>query len=94
MLTDPVTSPINPPSRWMYGMIAAISTVFIRLFAALPEGMGFSILIANMIACVLDHYEWSSSRYTWKKLLAMGLLIVVPALTIFLVIKFGGVLNG
>ena len=56
--------------------------------------MGFSILIANMIACVLDHYEWSSSRYTWKKLLAMGLLIVVPALTIFLVIKFGGVLNG
>lgn len=94
MLTDPVTSPINAPSRWMYGIIAAISTVFIRLFAALPEGMGFSILIANMIACVLDHYEWSSSRYTWKKFLAMGLLVVIPALTIFLVIKFGGVLNG
>ena len=91
MLTDPVTSPINAPSRWMYGMIAAVFTIFIRLFAALPEGMGFSILIANMIAVVLDHYEWSSSRYTWKKFLAMGLLVVVPALVIFLVIKFGGV---
>ena len=94
MLTDPVTSPINAPSRWMYGMIAAVFTIFIRLFAALPEGMGFSILIANMIAVVLDHYEWSSSRYTWKKFLAMGLLVVVPALVIFLVIKFGGVYNG
>ena len=93
MLTDPVTSPINSPSRWMYGIIAAVFTVFIRLFAALPEGMGFSILIANMIAVVLDHYEWSSSRYTWKKFLAMGLLIVIPALVIFLVIKFGGVYN-
>ena len=91
MLTDPVTSPINSPSRWMYGIIAAVFTIFIRLFAALPEGMGFSILIANMIAVVLDHYEWSSSRYTWKKFLAMGLLVVIPALTIFLVIRFGGV---
>ena len=91
MLTDPVTSPINSPSRVMYGLIAAIATVFIRLFAALPEGVGFSILIANMVAVVLDHYEWSSPRYTWKKYLAMGLLVVIPALIVFLVIRFGGV---
>ena len=91
MLTDPVTSPINSPSRILYAMIAAISTIFIRLFAALPEGVGFSILIANMIAVVLDHYEWSNPRYTWKKFLVMGLLVVIPALVIFLVIKFGGV---
>lgn len=90
MLTDPITSPINAPSRIMYGMIAAISTIFIRMFAALPEGVGFSILIANMLAPVLDHYEWSSSRYTWKKLLAMGLLIVIPALITFLAIYVGG----
>ena len=57
MLTDPVTSPINAPSRIIYAMVAAVSTVFIRLFAALPEGVGFSILIANMVAVVLDHYE-------------------------------------
>ena len=91
MLTDPVTSPINSPSRIIYAMVAAVSTIFIRLFAALPEGVGFSILIANMIAVMLDHYEWSNPRYTWKKFLAMGLLMVIPALVIFLVIKFGGV---
>ena len=91
MLTDPVTSPINGPSRIIYGMVAAVFTVFIRLFAALPEGVGFSILIANMIAVVLDHYEWSNPRYTWKKFLAMGLIITLSALTTFLVMRFGGI---
>jgi electron transport complex protein RnfD len=94
MITDPVTSPTSKFGRVLYGAIAGSITVLIRISGAYPEGAAFSILIANMIACVLDHYEWSSSRYTWKKFLAMGLLIVVPALTIFLVIKFGGVLNG
>ena len=91
MLTDPVTSPINSPSRVMYGIIAAIITVFIRLFAALPEGVGFSILLANMMACVLDHYEWSSSKFTWRKWLGIGLLIVIPALITFLAIFYGGI---
>ena len=90
MLTDPVTSPINAPSRWIYGIVAAVFTVFIRLFAALPEGVGFSILIANMVAVFLDHYEWSNPRYTWKKFLAMGLIVVLSGLTVFLVLKFGG----
>ena len=94
MLTDPVTSPINSPSRVMYGIIAAILTVFIRLFAALPEGVGFSILLANMVAVFLDHYEWSSAKYTWKKILAIVLLVVIPALVTFLIIRFGGVYNG
>jgi len=94
MLTDPVTSPINSPSRVMYGIIAAIFTVFIRLFAALPEGVGFSILLANMIGVFLDHYEWSSAKYTWKKILAISLLVILPALFVFIIIRFGGVYHG
>ena len=94
MLTDPVTSPINSPSRVMYGFVAAIFTVFIRFLAALPEGMGFSILIANMVACVLDHYEWSSPVYTKKKIIAMCAMIVIPALVLFLCVFYGGVYNG
>ena len=90
MMTDPVTSPINSPSRVIYGMVGAILTVFIRLFAALPEGVGFSILLANMIAPVLDHYEWSNSRYTWKKILAMGIIAALSILIVFLVIYVGG----
>ncbi len=90
MLTDPVTSPINSPSRYIYGMVAAVATIFIRYYAALPEGVGFSIIIANMVAVVLDHYEWSNPRYTWKKFLAMGLLFVIPALVVFLATYYGG----
>ena len=90
MLTDPVTSPINSPSRIIYGMVAAVITVFIRLFAALPEGVGFSILLANMVAVVLDHYEWSSPRYSWKKLLAMGLILASSIMIVFLCIYVGG----
>ena len=94
MLTDPVTSPINSPSRIIYGMVAAVLTVFIRFFAALPEGVGFSILIANMVAVALDHYEWSNPRYTWKNILAMSLIVVLSGALTFLVIKFGGVYHG
>ena len=89
MLTDPVTSPVNAPSRMMYGIIAAILTVFIRLFAAFPEGVGFSILLANMVAVFLDHYEWSSAKYTWKKILAICLLVVVPCVITFVITRYG-----
>ena len=67
-------------------LVASLTT----FFAALPEGVGFSILIANMVAVVLDHYEWSNPRYTWKKFLAMGLLFVIPALVVFLATYYGG----
>ena len=94
MLTDPVTSPINSPSRMMYGIIAAVITVFIRLFAALPEGVAFSILIVNMLAPFLDHYEWSSSKYTVKKIVAISLLVTIPAILTFVIVRFGGVYHG
>ena len=94
MLTDPVTSPINSPSRLIYGLVAGVLTMFIRLFAALPEGVAFSILISNMIAVALDHYEWSTSKYNWKNLLTMGLLVVIPVLLVWIIISLGGVYNG
>ena len=88
MITDPVTSPITSPGRIMFGMTAGVLTVFIRFFAAVPEGVAFSILIANMFAPVIDYYKWSSPRYTWKKLLVMGLLFAVPVAILVIVISF------
>jgi len=77
MLTDPVTMPITRPSRVIYGMVVAVSVVFIRLFGSYAEGMGFSILIGNMFAPVMDHYKWSTNKYTWKNLLAMGIIALL-----------------
>ena len=90
MLTDPVTMPINSPGRLMYGMIAASLTVFIRLFAAYPEGMVFAILLSNMLAPVLDYHAWSGQTYTWKKILIMVSIFVVSAGIVALVLGLGG----
>lgn len=77
MLTDPVTMPVTRPSRVMYGIVVATSTIFIRAFASAPEGMAYSILIGNMLAPVMDYYKWSQTRFTWKYLLAMGIVLLI-----------------
>lgn len=77
MITDPVTMPIDAPSRVTYGIVAAALAVFMRLFASNPEGVAFGILIANAVAPFLDHYKWAHSRYTWKDFLTYGVLASV-----------------
>lgn len=93
MFTDPVTSPITKPSRIMFGMIGAVLTVLIRLFGALPEGVAISLLIANMFAPVLDFPKWSSTKYTYKNILAMALIFVVPTIIMIISLLFGGVVK-
>ncbi len=75
MITDPVTMPIDAPSRVTYGILAAALAVFMRLFASNPEGVAFGILIANALAPFLDHYKWAHSRYSWKDFLTYGILL-------------------
>ena len=93
MITDPVTSPINRPGRYIYGIIAGVCTVFIRLFAALPEGVVFSILIANMFAPVIDYYKWSSNRFTLKKIIWMASILVIALGVVILVLLSPGVVK-
>lgn len=80
MATDPVTSPITQPGRILYGVILAISTAFIRLFASLPEGTGYSILIGNMMTSVIDYPKWSTNKFTLKNILIPVIVFVVFAL--------------
>ena len=82
MATDPVTSPISKPGRWIYGALLGSLTVLIRLFAAYPEGVVFSILLGNAFTCFIDYYKWSDNRFTWKKLVALGSTILVPTLIV------------
>ncbi len=88
MLTDPVTMPINAPGRVMYGLLAAVLTVVIRLFAALPEGVAFSILICNLAAPAMDHFTLSGNKFTWKKLACMGGIVLVGVLAVTLGLGF------
>lgn len=93
MITDPVTSPVSSPGRVMFGIIAAVITVFIRLFGSLPEGVGYSILIANMFAPVIDYYKWSGSKFTWKKILIISSIILVAGSIMVLGLLFGGAIK-
>ncbi len=82
MATDPVTAPITRPGKMMYGAVLGSLTVIIRLFAALPEGVAFSILLANISTSVIDYYKWSSDEFNWKNLLSLALIILLPLLIV------------
>lgn len=54
MLTDYVTSPTTCRGRVIYGMIAGAITVFIRIKGGYPEGVCYSILLANILSPQID----------------------------------------
>ena len=82
MFTDPVTMPINAPGRVMYGLLGAGLTAIIRLFAGLPEGVGFSILLCNLVAPAFDHYSYSSNKFTKRKVIFIVALFAIFAVAI------------
>ncbi|MDM9632701.1 RnfABCDGE type electron transport complex subunit D [Robiginitalea aurantiaca] len=54
MATDMVSSPITPMGLWVYGGIIGILTIVIRIWSGLPEGVMYSILLANAISPHID----------------------------------------
>lgn len=90
MLTDPVTMPITSPGRIFYGFVAASITLLIRLFGAYPEGVVFSILLANAIAPFIDYYKWSTQKFTRKKVILLCCLYATMILVITLGVLYSG----
>ena len=56
MLTDMVTSPMNPKGQIVFAVGAGVICSCIRLFGAYPEGCMFSILIMNAFVPLIDKY--------------------------------------
>jgi electron transport complex protein RnfD len=54
MATDMVSSPITPMGLWIYGGIIGVLTIVIRIWSGLPEGVMYSILLANAISPHID----------------------------------------
>ncbi|MDE7384344.1 MAG: RnfABCDGE type electron transport complex subunit D [Anaeroplasmataceae bacterium] len=83
MITDPVTSPTTKFGRIAFGAMAGIITALVRYCGAYPEGVAFSILIANMFAPAMDHLmRGKKNTYTWKQLLGLGVAMVVICLIV------------
>jgi electron transport complex, RnfABCDGE type, D subunit len=55
MATDYVTSPITLKGKFIFSLGCGILTVLIRKFAALPEGVSYSILLMNILTPHIDN---------------------------------------
>ncbi len=49
MATDYVTSPLTNKGKFVYALCCGIITVLIRVFASLPEGVSYSIVLMNIL---------------------------------------------
>ena len=54
IVTDPVTSPLTRNGRWIFGLLVGVFTMMIRWFGGYPEGVMFSVLLANAIVPLID----------------------------------------
>lgn len=54
MVTDPVTSPITIPGKYIFAVCTACLTLILRWKASIPDGALFAILIMNMLVPAID----------------------------------------
>ncbi len=54
MATDMVTSPVSSRGKLVFGFGCGFLTVIIRMYATLPEGVTYAILIMNALVPLLD----------------------------------------
>lgn len=57
MATDPVSAAQTNTGKWIYGFLAGLLGIVIRVFnPAYPEGVMMGILFMNVMAPLIDHY--------------------------------------
>ena len=56
MITDMVTSPITTKGQVIFGALAGVLVVLIRIYGGYPEGVCYSILLANAARPLIDRY--------------------------------------
>lgn len=55
--TDPVTSPLTPKGKFIFGVGVGLLVMVIRIFSGYPEGMMFAILLMNAVTPLIN--RWS-----------------------------------
>ncbi len=54
--TDPVTSPLTPRGKWIFGIGIGILMMIIRLFSGYPEGLMFAVLMMNAVTPLINRW--------------------------------------
>jgi len=58
--TDPVSSPLTPKGKWIFGFAFGVLVMLMRTFSAYPEGVMFSVLIVNALVPLIN--RWTIPR--------------------------------
>ncbi|WP_418883958.1 electron transport complex subunit RsxD [Bisgaardia hudsonensis] len=54
--TDPVTASITPKGKIVFGALIGFLIYIIRYYGGYPDGVAFSVLLANICVPLIDHY--------------------------------------
>ncbi len=78
MITDPVTSPKSQDGKIIYAILAGFLTIFIRTFSTYPEGVMFSIALANMVTPLIDScIKGNTFENLTKRYIKIAVVLVV-----------------
>lgn len=55
--TDPVTSPLTPQGKWIYGLGIGAITIILRLYSGYPEGVMFAVLLLNALTPLINRWR-------------------------------------
>lgn len=54
--TDPVSSPVTPKGRWIFGALFGALVMMLRKLSGYPEGVMFAVLLANALAPLINRW--------------------------------------
>ena len=58
--TDPVTSPLTPKGKFIFGSGIGMLVILLRLFSGYPEGVMFAVLLMNAVTPLIN--RWTIPR--------------------------------
>ena len=58
--TDPVSSPLTPRGKWLFGLGVGALVMLLRVFSGYPEGVMFAVLLMNAMVPLIN--RWTIPR--------------------------------
>lgn len=82
MLTDPVTGPTSSFGKILVAIFAGFMTMLIRIKGSYPEGVVYSIALANILSCAIDYVVVGKSNDKLVlKYVSLAALLVLSCIT-------------
>jgi len=54
--TDPVSSPITPKGRWVFGIGVGLLVMLFRTMSTFPEGVMYAVLMMNAVVPLINRW--------------------------------------